>query len=520
MKFLQKIIVFFLCVTITSSFAHENKVDNDVLDPEDVGLLVPIYLETLKDLNDLEKDYGKIKISLKIDIAEKTEVKRWLKYYQGRGYRSLYAYVQRGKPYIPVIKVIFNKYNIPDEFIFLPIIESHFNVKAVSPAGAGGMWQFMPTTGKRYGLEINKWVDERFDPVRSTEAAAMYLKDLNVIFDDWMLALASYNTGEGAIIRRINKYGGTNFWDINDYLPRETRNYVPSFLAVVKVVKDILKKENFDYTNIGFEEVKVRHPVSLKYLSFILDIPEKKLAKLNPHLLYGITPPNASEYHVYVPKGYGKLTEVLLSKSKLVEYKVLKEYSVKRGDSLIKIAKKVGTTVDYLKKVNNMKGNILIADSFIKVPSKIKAYPYYVEKVLDLSEDIVYTSNGFIYKVKRGDTLAKIAKRFRVSIKQIKRWNHIDKFIYPNQKIRIYKKVHHYKIRKRRPVDISYLKKRVHKRKPTFKYIYHKVRPGDSLLKLAKKYKVSVSEIKKWNHLKKDIIVVGDKITIIKRITN
>ncbi len=489
--------------------------------PEDISILISLSLDTIPALEEITKDYNKVNLTMKIDLTEKTEVKKWLHYYQKRAYRSVYRHLQEGKQYIPVIKQIFEKYGIPDDFIFLPIIESRFYIKAKSPAGAAGLWQFMPATGRMYGLRIDKWVDERFDPIKSTEAAAQYLQDLYKIFDDWMLALASYNTGEGAIIRKINKYGGTNFWDINDYLSKETRNYVPSFLAVEKVVKDILKAEHFNYNDISFEEVTVNHPVSIKYLSEILDIPYKKLKKLNPHLKHGITPPNTSEYHVYVPKGYGEIAETLLEKSPLVEYKVLKEYSVKKGDSLIKVAKKFGTTTDYLKKINHMKSNILIADSFIKVPSKMEAYPMYVDKVLDLTEDIVYTSKGLIYKVKPGDSLASIAKKFRVSVKKLKRWNKIDKYIYPNQKIVIYRKV------KKRPAkivgrndrNIKYLKKRINKRVPKFKYIYHKVRPGDSLIKIAKKYGVSVKEIKKWNKLKSNIIVVGDRITVIKRIT-
>jgi len=138
----------------------------------------------------------------------------------------------------------------------------------------------------------------------------------------------------------------------------------------------------------------------------------------------------------------------------------------------------------------------------------MEAYPMYVDKVLDLTEDIVYTSKGLIYKVKPGDSLASIAKKFRVSVKKLKRWNKIDKYIYPNQKIIIYRKV------KKRPAkivgrndrNIKYLKKRINKRVPKFKYIYHKVRPGDSLIKIAKKYGVSVKEIKKWNKLRSIVV--------------
>ncbi len=492
-----------------------------VLNPEDVSLLVGILTSSSEVITSLEKEKEKLNIKLKLDIKEKAEVQPWIRYYKRKAYYSVKRYVDRGKPYIPVIKQVFQEYGIPDDFMFLPIIESHFNIRARSPAGAVGLWQFIPQTGRMYGLLINKWVDERMDPVESSKAAALYLKDLYNIFDDWMLALASYNTGEGMIIRKINKYGGTNFWDINEYLSKETRNYVPSFLAVVQVVKEILKKEHFNYDDITFERVEVNAPVSLRYISDMVGIDYDELKRLNPHLKYGITPPNMKNYHIYVPKGYKAAVEAILEKSPLETYKVLREYSVKKGDSLIKVAKKFGTTVDYLKKINNMKSNILIADSFIKVPSTIKAYPFYTDRVLDLSEDIVYTSKGIIYKVKKGDTLASIAKKFRVSVSALKRWNKIDKYIYPNQKIIIYKRVHRYingkKIVKR---NIKYLKKIVKKRKPTFRYIYYKVKPGDSLIKIARKFGVTVSELRKWNNIKGNIIVVGDKLTIIKRVAS
>ncbi|NPA52655.1 MAG: LysM peptidoglycan-binding domain-containing protein [Aquificae bacterium] len=511
----------FLLFTKISTAEESTKEYLDTLDEKDIGIVIGITTSSSKVISTLDQQKENLNLKLKLDIKEKAQIQPWLRYYKKRAYHSVKIYVNRGKPYIPVIKQIFQKYQIPDDFVFLPIIESHFNIKAKSPAGAAGLWQFIPQTGKMYGLLINKWVDERLDPVESTKAAALYLKDLYNIFDDWMLALASYNTGEGLIIRKINKYGGTNFWDIHEYLSKETRNYVPSFLAVVQVVKEMLKKEDFNYEDISFETVKTKAPLSLKFISQTVGIPYKTLEELNPHLKKGITPPNIEHYHIYVPKGFKLAVETVLEKTPLQKYRVLKEYSVKKGDSLLGIAKKFGTTVKYLKKINNIKSNILIADSFIKVPSYIQAYPLYTDKILDLSEDIVYTSKGIIYKVKKGDTLASISKKFRVSIKQLKRWNKIDKYIYPNQKIVIYRKIHRHlggkKIVKR---NIKYLKKIVKKRKPTFKYIYYKVKKGDSLSLISKKFGVPISDIKKWNNIKGNIIVIGETLTIIKRVAS
>ncbi len=514
---MKKVILLLLALFYLS---YSQQIKEEDLSLEEVSLLTNIVVSSSPEILHLESTY-KTKLSLKLTPAEIAEVKRKIQLYNRYSKKKIKQYLENGKLYIPLIKQIFDQYNIPDDLIFLPIIESHFYIKAKSPAGAGGLWQFMPQTGRMYGLEINKWIDERFDVEKSTIAAALYLKDLYMIFDDWFLALASYNIGEGNIIRRINKYGGTNFWDINSYLPRETRNYVPNFIATVSVVKNILKEEDFDYSTINFDIVKVSKPVSLELVSLLLKIPYDELVRLNPHLLKEKTPPKEGIYNVYVPKGYGNTLSLILEEMQTEKYKAIGEYKVKKGDTLIKIAKKFNTSVSYLKKINNLDKGWIIADTYIKVPTYIEAYPLYADDVIDLTEDIQYTEKGIIYKVKKGDTLAKIARKFRVSIRNLKRWNKIKTYILPNQKLVIYKRVFNKNLsRKFVKRNISYLKKKVKKRKPKYRYIFYKVKKGDSLIKIAKKFGVSVKQIKKWNKLSSNIIHIGDKITIIKRVVN
>lgn len=507
-----------LIILITFSFSFGLPLREEI-DPEDINIILSLALDSSSIINNDAFFDSKVNISIKIDLVEKSIIQDRIRIFKKRGLKKISYYLERGKKYIPLIKEIFNKYNIPNEFIFLPIIESHFNIRAVSPAGAAGLWQFMPQTARMYGLTINKWIDERYDVEKSTIAAALYLKDLYGIFEDWTLALASYNTGEGVIIRKINKYGGLNFWDIDEYLSRETRNYVPNFLATVSIVREMLDREHFDYRHMEFEILRVNKPVSLKYIASLIGYPVDVLKKMNPHLKKGVTPPYEGEYNIYVPKGYKETIKVALEKSTFEKYPTLREYTVKKGDSLSKIAKKFGTTVSYLRKVNDLENSILIAGSVLKVPSFIMAYPDYYDGIIDLSEDVIYTPKGIIYKVKRGDTLGKIAKKFRVSISAIKRWNRINGYIYPNQRIIIYKKVKYRNINNRVVIkrNIAYLKKKVKKRKPTYRYIFYRVKRGDSLLKIAKKYKVTVKEIKKWNRLNSNVIKVGQKITIIKR---
>ncbi|NPA12463.1 MAG: LysM peptidoglycan-binding domain-containing protein [Aquificae bacterium] len=433
----------------------------DYLNPEDIKLIINVALDASPIINDLSSLESKVDIHLKIDLVEKSIIRNRIKLLKTRGYKRILSHLQRGKKYIPLIKEIFSKYQIPDEFIFLPIIESHFTVDIVSPAGAGGLWQFMPKTGRNYGLRINQWIDERFDVEKSTIAAAKYLKDLYSIFDDWSLALASYNSGEGTIIRRINKYGGEDFWDIDEYLSKETRNYVPNFLATVVVVREILEKEKFDYSHMDFDILKVDKPVSLAYISAITGIPLEKLMDMNPHLIKGVIPPFGDNYNIYLPKGFKQTVEGALAKSPIKKYPVLLGYRVKKGDTLQSIANRFGTTVEYLKRINHIRGNYVAVGRLLKIPSFIEAYPYYYNGVIDLS------------RVKE----PKIVKR-----------------------------------------DVKYLKRIVKKRKPTYRYIRYTVRKGDSLIKIAKRFGTSVSQIKRWNNIKGNIIRPGQKIQIVKRI--
>ena len=488
------------------------------LNPDDIGLVVSVVLDNSKPIAEIENLKTKINLSLNMDIAEKTAIKERIRILKTKGYKNLKKYINRGKKYIPLIKEIFEEYGVPDELIFLPIVESHFDIRVKSPAGAAGLWQFMPLTGRTYGLRINKWIDERYDVEKSTIAAAKYLRDLYSVFEDWMLAIASYNSGEGAIIRRIRLYGGKNFWDIRNYLSKETRNYVPSFLATVAVVKEILNEEHFDFNSQTFDILKVNKPVSLKLISEISGIPYEKLRRMNLHLKKGKTPPLPGTYNIYLPVGYKETIKSALEKIPLVNYYALKEYVVKRGDNLSKIADKFGITKEELISINKLKNKKLRAGMIIKVPTVIEAYPEYAKGTIDLSEDIIYTSKGIIYRVKPGDSLISIAKKFRVSVKAIKRWNKLykNKYIYPGQKIVIYKKV---RIRKPKvvPMNVTYLKKLLRK-KIYRRYVYHIVKEGESLIKIAKKYGLTVKQLKRMNNLKSNKIFVGQRLKVIRLI--
>jgi membrane-bound lytic murein transglycosylase D len=262
--------------------------------------------------NELEDLSSNVSIQIDWQIPSRSEILREARVIKRYQNRHLKVVLRRGRKYIPLIKKIFKKYNIPDELVFLPVIESGFKIKAVSPSGAAGLWQFMPITAKEYGLRIDRWIDERYDVEKSTIAAARYLRDLHAYFGNWYIVLASYNVGKYAVSRRI-RGRGNNFWMVKSRLPRAARKYTIKFLATIEVLKNLLRKEEFKETDVNFEIVKVRKNVTLKEIASITGVPLWKLRKLNPHLKKGTTPPYRGVFNIYVPKGYKHSVEVALN---------------------------------------------------------------------------------------------------------------------------------------------------------------------------------------------------------------
>jgi len=261
---------------------------------------------------ELEEVSTSINIKIGWQIPSRAEIAREARIIRRYQNRHLKVVLRRGRKYIPLIKKIFKRYNIPDELVFLPVIESGFKIKAVSPAGAAGLWQFMPITAKEYGLRIDRWIDERYDVEKSTIAAARHLRDLHAYFGNWYIVLASYNVGKYAVSRRIGGRGN-NFWRVKSRLPRAARKYTIKFLATIEVLKGILRKEEFKESDMNFEIVKVRRGVSLREIASITGVPLSRLRRLNPHLKRGITPPYRGVFNIYVPKGYKHSVEVALN---------------------------------------------------------------------------------------------------------------------------------------------------------------------------------------------------------------
>ena len=373
--------------------------------------------------------------------------------------------------YMPIFEEIFDQYDMPEELRAMAVIESAMNPLAVSRVGAKGMWQFMYSTAKIYGLNIDSFVDERLDPVKSAHAAAQYLQDSYEIFGDWNLAIASYNCGAGNVNKAIRRSGGKRgFWDIWPYLPRETRGYVPAFVGALYTM-------NY-YKEHGIRPVAVATPahvdtfhinkmLHLKQVSELTGAPLEDLKNLNPQYKHEIIPGNERQYILRLPYQYTNAfleKEDSLYKHKAdiyfnpVTIKKIKEdgdgerivYRVKSGDYLGKIAANHGTTVAKIKKWNNLKTNdIRVGQRLIiyrggRAPvntstSSTSTKTTTTQTTATQTKSTTPSNASYIeYTVKSGDSLYLIAKKFPgVSAQNIMDFNKIGSNIKPGMKIKI-----------------------------------------------------------------------------------
>ncbi|MDY6791631.1 MAG: LysM peptidoglycan-binding domain-containing protein [Thermodesulfobacteriota bacterium] len=314
---------------------------------------------------------------------------------------------------------------LPVELSWLPLIESGFKVRALSRARALGLWQFIPSTGYKFGLNRNKFIDERLDPVKSTKAAIEYLKELHHIFGDWSTVLAAYNCGEGKVLQVIRKQNVNyldNFWDLYERLPFETARYVPRFFATLHIIKDP-KKYGLDLNQpdppLEYETVDVSKQVHIKNVAKHIDVSPKILELLNPELRYKILPPE--KYSLRLPPGS---TETLLSKLDKIPVssppaRKFVYHRIRRGETLSVIARRYKTSVRRIKRANNLRrSNYIIAGRLLKIPQR--GYRYPTRKTVKRKY-----KKSYVYKVTSGDSLWIIAKRYGTTAKEIQKLNNL-----------------------------------------------------------------------------------------------
>jgi membrane-bound lytic murein transglycosylase D len=395
-------------------------------------------LEELKDTpaDAAELDLPDVELPLSdIPLALNSKVEYFLYYFQTSGRQSFSRWLSRSSRYIPMMKEILKREGMPEDLVYVAMIESGFQLHARSWANAVGPWQFISDTGRRYALRIDQWVDERKDPVKATTAAALYLKELYGMFKgDWYLAAAGYNAGENKILRAINMYNTSDFWEISrgSYLKRETKEYVPKLLAAAIIAKDPARYGFSDIAYlpaIEFETVKIPSRTDLELVAKLSGTTYETIRELNPDLRHWCTPPNYPDYDLKLPKGTKQLFEIEYAKipedKRFTEKILYTHYHAGKRDSLKAIARRFSTSPAALSELNGLSQKTRIAGRTLVVP--IRQTVNFSHEGRTPQASVKKGNFAKYYTVKKGDTLDVLAKRFNVSTKLLSTWNNLKK---------------------------------------------------------------------------------------------
>ncbi|HKO77849.1 MAG TPA: LysM peptidoglycan-binding domain-containing protein [Flavobacterium sp.] len=468
--------------------------------------------------------------------------------------------------YFPLFEEALAKQNVPLEIKYLAVVESALNPKAVSRVGATGLWQFMYQTGKQYNLNIDSYVDERSDPLKSSAAAAQYMTNMYAIFNDWDLVLASYNSGPGNVTKAIRRSGGQqNFWNIKKHLPQETQGYLPAFLATMYIYEyhkehGIVPKKAL-VRHFATDTVMVKKEMSFAQISNLLDIPIEQLQALNPSYKRNVIPNYTGKSH-YLTLPSCKVAVFTSNEDKIytyVQYEMdkrekinegrksnyikdstatalasntkVKYYKVKRGDNLGDIAKRNDVAVSDLKKWNRLKGNSVAAGKSLKIVIEKDSDSSSVQLAsnndknkaliakenasiagkenkgtVDKTDTLVANATNF-YIVQKGDNLNTIAKKYNTTVAEIKEWNHLTS---QTLKLGASLQVGNVVVPVANETAVAVVAA------PELKDIQYEVQKGDNLGGIAKKFGASLTDLKKWNNLHSNNIIVGNSLVVAK----
>lgn len=448
-----------------------------------------------------------------IPIHYNERVEFWLDYFRNRHRDRFRIYLERKGRYEELIRERLRERGMPEDLIYLALIESGFSPRAYSRARAVGIWQFIAGTGRRYGLEISEFVDERRDPLRSTEAALDYLQDLYAQFGSWYLAAAAYNTGENRVQRLLRQRAGgasgndSLFWTIESGLPRETRNYVPLLIAATILGK---YPDRFGFEDVipqdpeQFEIVTVPDATELAVIAKAAGVDKSEIEMLNPQFLLGMTPPGRAT-RVRVPYGHGEQFAIAYAEIPPEERVTTRFHIVRRGETLSHIARRYGSSVRTIQLANNIRDPSRIS---IGQRLTIPLHPSVARSAStrsttasaaassatqsSRSAEPAATGGTTTYQVRKGDSLWSIARRHGVTVQQLRAWNNLGNrsTIRPGQRLTT------------RATGAG-------------RVVVYRVRAGDTLSGIAHRHGVTTEQLLRWNRISRDAVIrPGDRVEV------
>lgn len=443
-----------------------------------------------------------------MDIKDTQELELYFRYFTHDARERFETWLKRSELYLPYVRDVFASHGLPHDLIFLPFVESGYNPMAYSRAGAGGMWQFMPGTGRMYDLTFDWWIDQRRDPYLSTHAAAAHLSKLHEMFEDWHLALAAYNAGEGRISRAMQRSGQTEYFaltSVNNLLARETRHYVPKFMAVLKIVQNLeeLGFEPINWNNCpGLATLEARGGTDLLALARTLNMDWDAFRRHNPAFRRQVSPPGRT-LPVYVP---AHMQEKALAHLKLPSsrpYDGFDRYLVRRGDSWWSLSRRFNVPVDVLMSVNNRRTNTLSIGESVMVPRSDQAG---VAAASSMESSITparaRAQQRANYVVQRGDTLWGLSRKYGVAVSSLVQANGLNQ----QSTLRIGQRLYI-------PTHTGGTSRAVASQ--SGQVVEYRVRQGDTLWKIAQRFGVTTANLTAWNRLPRNgLIRPGDNLKI------
>ncbi|MCB2182830.1 MAG: LysM peptidoglycan-binding domain-containing protein [Desulfobulbaceae bacterium] len=454
-------------------------------------------------------------ITYDFPVTLNKQVDFYINFFQHKHKKTFTRWLERSSRYLPMIRAELRNAGLPEDLAYLPMIESGYSLTAYSKAKAAGPWQFIRSTGRAYDLTIDSYVDERRDPVKSTRAAIAFLSDLYDRFGDWQLAVAAYNAGGGKINNAIRRYKTKNFWEIAQkrYLKNETKRYVPKLIAAIILAKD---PEKYGFTNINYspplayETIEVPRWTSLRAVEVASGTDLETLRDLNRQLRQLITPPDQQDYPLRVPVGKKDIVAQNLPRVHTTVSTNYKTHVVGKNDTLNQICRLYNLNKTTLLKSNNLRKSKLTPGQRLRIPYQTTHYTLW-DKDTPLPSQGTEGSRLVLHKIKPGESVSHIAKRYNVPVHLIAAWNDLKNI----NRIKAGQQLALYVSDTAGESNIVTTQTPAQTRSRTAaRPDYYEINNGDSLWSIARRFQLTPQQLKRWNNLKSNLIHPGNRLRI------